>query len=306
MKISIVIPTYNGEKYIELALKSVLNQTRLPYEIIISDDNSKDGTIAICKKYSDYIKIYQNPNGPSGFVNGWNNAIAHANGNFISILHQDDILAPNFVEEIERAYKLYPGVKQFVTPCNYIDSKGNVIRKSGHLSNRTAIYKGTEYSDIYILNGRDHINRCPGVVTHKDIFKYCKYRPEAGHIADDDFFTRVGNYTDIVCIHKPLAFYREHSSSETGHLDNLTLNKRLLKCYEYQITQLEQNPILSREAKIYIRKEECKFLRRVLVGSLKCFKILDFLEACKYSLHITIRDKGKNIPFLFTRHRQYY
>ena len=47
MKISIVIPTYNGEKFIECAIKSVLNQPIEPYEIIVSDDNSTDHTIAI-------------------------------------------------------------------------------------------------------------------------------------------------------------------------------------------------------------------------------------------------------------------
>lgn len=303
MKISIVIPTYNGEKFIDSAIKSVLNQTIAPYEIIVSDDNSTDNTIAICKKFSEIIKIHVNHNGPSGFVNGWNNALSLASGDFISILHQDDILAPDFIEEIKKAIDKHPDVKQFVTPCNYIDEKGNVIRESGHLSYNIKRYTGTEYNDIYILNGKDHINRCPGVVTHRDIFKKCIYRPEAGHIADDDFFIRVGNFTDIVCIHKPLAFYREHSSSETGHLDYLTINMRLLDNHAFQIKHFKFNPILSINAQTYIRKEECKYIRRVLIGSLKTCSWKYTMIAFNHILKATIRDKGKNIPLLVSRHK---
>ena len=47
MKISVVIATFNGEKYIEEQLLSIINQTYLPYEIIISDDNSSDHTLDI-------------------------------------------------------------------------------------------------------------------------------------------------------------------------------------------------------------------------------------------------------------------
>lgn len=53
---SIVIPTYNGADFVEQALLSALSQTRTADEIIVSDDNSTDETIAICQKYADKIK----------------------------------------------------------------------------------------------------------------------------------------------------------------------------------------------------------------------------------------------------------
>ena len=74
MTFSIVIPTYNGADFVEQALLSALNQSRPADEIVISDDNSSDDTLAICQKYTDRIKIYRNLQGPSGFVNGWNHA----------------------------------------------------------------------------------------------------------------------------------------------------------------------------------------------------------------------------------------
>lgn len=297
MTISVVIPTYNGELFIEKTINSILNQTRQPDEIIISDDNSSDRTIDLCQKYSDKVKIFKNQDGPSGFVNGWNNAIAYATCEFISILHQDDLLAPTFLEEVEKAHEFHPDVKHIVSTCNYIDGEGNLKRESSHNSGEIKRYTGQEYSDIYILKGYDHINRCPGVVTHRDIFKVCSYRPEAGHIADDDFFIRVGNYTDIVCIHKPLAFYREHSSSETGHLDLLTLNLRLLNDYYYQISECDNNPILSYEAKLQFRKNEAQFGRRMLFYSLRYRKFKYFIKTLKHIGKSSMRDKGINLFF---------
>lgn len=303
MTISIVIPTYNGERFIEEAIRSVLGQTRQPDEIIVSDDNSTDRTLEICSRYYDRVKIFSNPNGPSGFVNGWNNAISHASCEFISILHQDDILAPTFLEEIEKAHELYPDVRHLVSPCNYIDGNGDIIRESTHLSGDITKYSGSEYAEIYTLRGNDHINRCPGVVTHREIFKVCKYRPEAGHIADDDFFRRVGNYTDIICMHKPLAFYREHDGSETGHLNYLEINLRLLKDYNFQISELENNPILTDKVKDYIRREECKFIRRVLVMAMRKRQFRYFNQAINFLFQATVRDKGKNIPLLLNKHK---
>lgn len=242
---SIVIPTYNGADFVEQALLSALSQTRTADEIIVSDDNSTDETIAICQKYADKIKIYINPLGPSGFVNGWNNAISKATGDFISILHQDDIIKPDFLAEIEKAIEIYPNVKHLFVPCNYIDEKGKSLQEPNYCTGEIKKYSGREYVRAYQTVGHPHIHRCPGVVTHRDIFKICTYREEAGHIADDDFFYRVGQYTDIVGILKPLASYRLHQKSETGHLDNIQLIRRLSRDYLFQVKQWHNNTFLS-------------------------------------------------------------
>lgn len=247
MTFSIVIPTYNGADFIEQALLSALNQSRPADEIVISDDNSSDDTLAICQKYTDRIKIYRNLQGPSGFVNGWNHAIEKATGEYISILHQDDLLASTFLEEIEKALAVYPDVKHLFAPCNYIDGEGNSLQEPDYCTGEIKRYTGIEYVRAYQTIGYPHIHRCPGVVTHRDIFKVCQYREEAGHIADDDFFYRVGQYTDVVGILNPLASYRLHSKSETGHLKNMQLVQRLAHDYIFQVKQWYGNSFMQKE-----------------------------------------------------------
>lgn len=245
MKFTIVIPTYNGADYIEEALLSAINQTRKADAIIVSDDNSTDDTLEICSRYKDKVSIYKNENGPSGFVEGWNNAIQLVDDGFIAILHQDDLLASTFLEEAEKALTQYPNVKHFFVPCNYIDSRGEHLCELNFCDGSLNLFSGISYVDLYRATRNPHLHRCPGVITHRSIFDVCTYRREAGHIADDDFFYRVGQYTDVVGLLKPLASYREHAKSETGHLEHVKLISRLANDYLYQVEQSMYNKCIS-------------------------------------------------------------
>lgn len=282
MTFSIVIPTYNGAKFIEKCIESALNQTRPADEIIVSDDNSKDETLKICEKYANKIKVYKNPNGPSGFVNGWNTAISHAIYEYVSILHQDDLLASTFLEEIENGLQKYPQVKHIFVPCNYIDNKNRIISYPNYCDGRMRLYSGKQYIKAYYTFGSPNIHRCPGVVTHREVFSMCKYRQEAGHIADDDFFYRVGQFTNVLGIMKPLASYRLHSDSETGRLNNQLIEKRLLKDYDFQLKHMKENHLFDEVDKSYFKYWKYKHLIRVFKFGIKQWDIETLAYAMKY------------------------
>lgn len=282
MTFSIVIPTYNGEHFIEQALLSALHQSRPADEIILSDDNSTDYTLTICEKYIDKIKIYRNSQGPSGFVNGWNNAVAKANSDYISILHQDDTLSPTFLEEAENAFLKYPYIKHLFVPCYYINERGEEIQQLNYCDNAIHLYTGKEYVKAYQTVGHPHIHRCPGVITHRDIFRICKYREEAGHIADDDFFYRVGQYTDVLGILKPLASYRIHKDSETGHLSNAMLVKKLVHDMTFQINNAKNNILFDEKDIYFLKYLKFKYAKRLIGYGIKQKKISLINYALKY------------------------
>lgn len=96
--ISILIPTYNREKYISQAIDSVLNQNFDDFEIVCSDNASTDRTYEILNKYAQKdsrIKVYQNEVNV-GPVGNWKNCLQNASGNFIHWLWSDDWIEPNF------------------------------------------------------------------------------------------------------------------------------------------------------------------------------------------------------------------
>jgi len=270
--ISVVIPIYNGEKYIERAILSTLSQSRKPDEIIVHDDNSTDSTLRICEKYISEIKYYFNPDGPSGFVNGWNRAIALATSDFIVILHQDDLLYPTFLEEAEQALNKNPDVRHLFTLCDYIGeddiitNQGEEAILNGKITEKIIRYTGQDYVKAYqkSYNGIPHIHRCPGVITHRSIFEAgIKYNPEAGHIADDDFFYRVGQYTPVIGIMKSLAAFRIHEDSETGKIGDVKLVTRLAQDYIFQVNQWYHSNFLDNIDKSYFEYWAIKYVTRI-------------------------------------------
>ena len=278
---SLVIPTYNGEKSVEQTILSALNQVRPFDEIILSDDNSTDSTLEIAQKYSDRIKIHQNPEGPSGFVNGWNKGIQRVTGDYIAILHQDDLLDKAFLYEAEKALIGQPQIKHLFTTCHYIDEKNQIIGRSFENKEKKIVsYTGLEYVKAYQNIGDPHIHRCPGVITHRSIFEKIQYNPVAGHIADDDFFYRVGKYTDIMGILSPLASYRIHTGSETGSLKDVQLVRRLVDDYCFQLKQWKNDSFLDTEAFSFFVKMKKKYAKRLMGYGLKSGNLKDIIKGC--------------------------
>ena len=89
--VSVIMPAYNAEKYIDKAIESVLNQTDISLELIIIDDGSTDQTLSIVEKYKTYpnITILQNETN-LGVATTRNKGIAIANGKYIAFLDTDD------------------------------------------------------------------------------------------------------------------------------------------------------------------------------------------------------------------------
>lgn len=99
-KISVVLCTYNGAKFLKEQLDSIVAQSTQPYEVIAQDDGSNDETMIILQDYAKkhpYFKVYKNEKG-HGINNNFFSAIYRATGNFIAISDQDDIWLPNKLE----------------------------------------------------------------------------------------------------------------------------------------------------------------------------------------------------------------
>lgn len=95
-KISVILPAYNHEKYIEDTLKSLINQTMEDIEIIVVDDGSTDETGKIIEEYAQKdkrIKAYHKENG--GVVSASNEAMKYATGQWLAWCGSDDIVPPN-------------------------------------------------------------------------------------------------------------------------------------------------------------------------------------------------------------------
>ena len=98
--ISIAMTTYNGARFVESQINSILNQTIADIEIIICDDNSMDDCVEIIQKIQTRdtrVKLIQNKE-KIGVVRNFEKAIAACQGSFIALCDQDDVWSPNKLE----------------------------------------------------------------------------------------------------------------------------------------------------------------------------------------------------------------
>jgi glycosyltransferase involved in cell wall biosynthesis len=95
-KISAVIPTYNRKDYVREAINSVLNQSTPPFEVIVVDDGSTDGTVDALDDFKGRIRLHQQSNQGAGAAR--NAGIQLAEGEWIAFLDSDDTWGPNYLE----------------------------------------------------------------------------------------------------------------------------------------------------------------------------------------------------------------
>ncbi len=100
-RLSVCLPTYNGEAYVAEAVQSVLQQSYSAFEIVVVDDGSSDRTLEILQAFSDpRIRLYQNPH-QRGIPGNWNVAVELARGEYVCVFHQDDVmLADNLARKM--------------------------------------------------------------------------------------------------------------------------------------------------------------------------------------------------------------
>ena len=127
--------TFNGARYLQEQIESILCQTIVPREIVISDDGSEDNTLSIIESYSrryPSIKLIANPH-KRGFIKNFENALVHCSGEYIALADQDDIWEPSKLEVLVNKI----GSNSLIhSDAKVIDAKGVLLHQSW-----TAFYK---------------------------------------------------------------------------------------------------------------------------------------------------------------------
>ena len=117
-KVSVIVPVYNAEKYLEKCISSIANQTLDDIEILAINDGSKDNSLNILDnlsiKYKDKIRVFDKPNGGAGSAR--NIGIDNATGEFIKFVDADDYLSLNI---LERMYTIAKEKKVSLVRGNY-------------------------------------------------------------------------------------------------------------------------------------------------------------------------------------------
>ncbi len=208
--ISVVLATYNGAAFLEEQLNSILQQELLPFEIIVTDDGSTDGTVALVERMmisSSLIKLLKNDTGkPLHFVGNFCKGMQAATGTFIALSDQDDIWLP---AKLQKLYAAMGDAPLVYSDSLLVDENGNSLHK--HMSD---IRNQLAYHDplMYAIGAW-----APG---HTMLFKrslFVQAMPFPAIVTHDFWIGLVATcYGGISYVNEPLVLYRQHTSNAIG------------------------------------------------------------------------------------------
>jgi glycosyltransferase involved in cell wall biosynthesis len=129
MKFSIILPVRNGGEYVKECVNSILSQTCTGFNLLVLDNCSSDGTFEWISSIQDNrITIY--PSAASlNIEDNWARIVSVPKNEFMTCIGHDDVLLPNYLQEIDLLIQKHPGASLYQTHFNFIDAKGNIIRK---------------------------------------------------------------------------------------------------------------------------------------------------------------------------------
>lgn len=223
-KVTIVIPTYNGSKYVGKTIESCIHQTYEDLSIIVINDNSTDNTLEVVKKYKDSVNIVHNETN-LGLPRNINNAILEDDSAFFIYLGHDDLLPPRHIEIMLAEFE----EDTVAVHCNSmaINSAGKELAytKINHAQVRKT-------RDLMYQLSIDNFISIVGMMHRTESFKKVR-----GWDASYDLFgewlyyIRVASIGKIKYTDKSFAFYRIH---ETNISKSLHDKNKLKPHYEYR------------------------------------------------------------------------
>jgi len=251
-KITCIIPVYNGQAFLVQTLQSLAAQTLRPDRIIVLDDQSTDKTPEIVRSFDAVrIEYIRNPE-RLGLFGNCNRALDFAREtDYLQILHQDDLIEPQFYEVMTQLIEDCPGRGMAWCLDERIDENNNPLSISGHPNGRVRVLP----LDKFLRVKAEISNQAFCATLLKTAYQEapCKFRLDMPILADMVFWADWGLHCEkIVSVNLPLAKYRWHGRNETIAL---APNINSLVIDEWRTMQI------------------CESLRKTKAGLMRWFKL---------------------------------
>ena len=217
--ISIVLPVYNGEKYLRESIDSVLAQTYKNWELLIVDDCSTDSSAAIAKEYASKdrrIYYYRNENNLR-LPRNLNKGFRLAKGDYLTWTSDDNKFKPTALEKMYDALKNNQNAQFVFASCRVINSEGEEIE-----------YIMVDDKRKKQIVGHNVVGAC-FMYTRKAYEEVGEYHPDFTLVEDYDYWQRIYAKFNAVAISDILYEYRWHDGALTSTMKKDTFNKTLEK-----------------------------------------------------------------------------
>ena len=212
--VSIIIPIYKAENYIEECLASILNQTYTDFEVLCINDGSPDNSAAICQHFVKIDNRFQLINQKNeGVSSARNNGLNRAKGEYIYFIDADDAIAPNYLEELVRLSK-----DGSMAICSYARNKRNLTKKTTKIQEygvkeyiNHVLDEDIEHPNIWSMLFRNSIIQAQqlyfhiGCIKNEDTEFYLKYMVHEKNIVFSNFKGYYYRVNENSAVHKPIS-----------------------------------------------------------------------------------------------------
>ena len=212
-KVSIVMPVYNGVRYLREALDSLLTQTFQDFEIWAIDDGSTDDSPALLASIRDpRLRVYRQDN--AGQTGALNTGLKLAKGEYIARMDQDDISEPERLAMQVAFLDSHPEVGLLGSEYMWIDEKGTPLRKMSFPRNnsnlRRAMARCNPFAHSAVMFRRSLIEQVGGYIQNKNYPQFQDY----------ELWIRMAVHSQVANLPVVLMRYRVHESSSSAGADD--------------------------------------------------------------------------------------
>lgn len=278
VKLSIVIPVYGVEKYIERCLKSVVCQTIKDIEILIINDETQDESMKICKKFAsrdERIKIHNKKNEGLGLTRNY--GIEKANGKYICFLDSDDFVDKNFYEDLYKTIEETDADASFSEYKIYKNGLSEMPRKGNIPFKTKSVDAHKVLCNMLHVNVKNDTYEYIGMSVWRTIYRTkiikenkIKFLSEREFLSEDIIFNiQYLNVCDKVSFHKGSYYYYCENNSSLTH----TYHENQFERIKILNNQLKK---MTNDLKIYNEVE--KGLADLFIGNLRATVKSEFDE----------------------------
>lgn len=222
MKISVIIPVYESEQYLEKAVAGVLNQSLKDIEVILVDDCGKDRSGEICdliaQKDSRVKVIHAKQNG--GICRARNMGMKAAKGDYIAFCDDDDFYLPGLLEDnYAKALEYNADMVKFGRKLIDVTSDGSIVRENDtNGKNDIVIDKESKYDQYYAIREKRYLTNLWNGIYRKELIDKCEFKFDESMkfgSEDMDFSIRFYDAANTIAINSKTYYvhYRRNASS---------------------------------------------------------------------------------------------
>ena len=234
-KVSIMMPVFNGEKYVESAIQSILDQTYQNWELIVVNDGSTDQTPTILEKLQDQriIIIHQKNQGEAV---ARNTALKSMNGEFLSFLDADDLYFPEFLESMTEFLSNLPEIDACYCDGWYIDTQDQILTKLS--SQRRGPFEGDIFEPL--IRASDVFGPPTCTLIRRNLVHKHQIQFDSRIIIgpDWDFFIKVAQFSNWKYLDYQGVKYRVHQTNITLTTSSSKRRESLAICRENAIRNI--------------------------------------------------------------------